>query len=52
MLRLVFESSDPAVLDEGDNICASPWGRGLVIAENGHGEDIYAITAPWEEGCL
>jgi uncharacterized protein len=40
LLHLVFESSDPAVLDEGDNICASPRGQGLVIAEDGDGEDI------------
>lgn len=37
ILRLVFESTDPAVLDEGDNICASPRGNGLVIAEDGDG---------------
>ncbi|HKU14896.1 MAG TPA: alkaline phosphatase PhoX [Steroidobacteraceae bacterium] len=39
-LELVFESRDPDVLDEGDNICASPRGKGLVIAEDGDGEDI------------
>lgn len=39
-LELVFESRDPAVLDEGDNICASPRGTGLLIAEDGDGEDI------------
>jgi len=39
-LRLVFESTDPEVLDEGDNICASPRGSGLVIAEDGDGEDV------------
>lgn len=39
-LRLVFESNDPHVLDEGDNICASPRGGGLVIAEDGDGEDV------------
>jgi secreted PhoX family phosphatase len=39
-LTLVFESNDPAVLDEGDNICASPRGKGLLIAEDGDGEDI------------
>jgi secreted PhoX family phosphatase len=44
VLRLVFESTDPAVLDEGDNICASPRGAGLVIAEDGDGEDINGGT--------
>lgn len=39
-LTLVFESSDPDVLDEGDNICASPRGNGLLIAEDGDGEDV------------
>jgi secreted PhoX family phosphatase len=39
-LELVFESSDPDVLDEGDNICASPRGKGLLIAEDGDGEDV------------
>ena len=28
----------PSVLDEGDNICASPRGTGLLIAEDGDGE--------------
>ena len=39
-LRLVFESTDPAIFDEGDNICASPRGQGLLIAEDGDGEDV------------
>lgn len=39
-LELIFESNNPAVLDEGDNLCASPRGTGLVIAEDGDGEDI------------
>lgn len=39
-LELIFESADPDVLDEGDNICASPRGKGLLIAEDGDGEDI------------
>jgi secreted PhoX family phosphatase len=40
VLELVFESTDPAVLDEGDNLCASPRGSGLLIAEDGDGEDV------------
>jgi uncharacterized protein len=43
-LRLVFESRDATVLDEGDNICASPRRTGLVIAEDGDGEDIHGGT--------
>ncbi|MBB6091275.1 hypothetical protein HNQ60_000121 [Povalibacter uvarum] len=39
-LTLIFESSDPVIFDEGDNICASPRGTGLLIAEDGDGEDI------------
>lgn len=39
-LTLVFESTDPAVFDEGDNICASQRRNGLLIAEDGDGEDI------------
>jgi hypothetical protein len=29
----VFESTAPSVFDEGDNICASPRGQGLIIAK-------------------
>jgi hypothetical protein len=39
-LTLVFESTDPSVFDEGDNICASPRRTGLLIAEDGDGEDV------------
>jgi secreted PhoX family phosphatase len=39
-LTLIFESSDPAVLDHPDNVCASPRG-GLVICEDGGDGDNY-----------
>jgi hypothetical protein len=37
-LRLIFESTDAAELDSPDNICVSPRGRGLVLCEDGDGE--------------
>lgn len=40
VLQLIFESTDATVFDEGDNICASPRGTGLLIAEDGDGEDV------------
>jgi secreted PhoX family phosphatase len=39
-LRLIFESTDPAVLDHPDNLCVSPRG-GLVICEDGGDGDNY-----------
>jgi uncharacterized protein len=39
-LRLIFESTDPAVLDHPDNVCVSPRG-GLVICEDGGDGDNY-----------
>lgn len=34
VLRLLYESTDPAVLSNPDNLCLSPRGRGLVICED------------------
>jgi secreted PhoX family phosphatase len=42
-LRLVYESSDAAHLDQPDNIGASPRG-GLVVCEDGDGEDVAGGT--------
>lgn len=44
VLELIFESIYADVFDEGDNICASPRGTGLLIAEDGDGEDINGGT--------
>jgi len=33
-LRLIFESTDPAVLNNPDNLCLSPRGTGLVVCED------------------
>jgi secreted PhoX family phosphatase len=42
-LRLVYESSDAAQLDQPDNLEASPRG-GLVLCEDGDGEDVAGGT--------
>lgn len=39
-LRLVFESTDRAVLDAPDNITVSPRTNGLVLCEDGGGKDL------------
>lgn len=33
-LRMIYESTDPAVLNNLDNLCLSPCGKGLVVCED------------------
>jgi uncharacterized protein len=39
-LNLVYESTDPEVLQSPDNICVSPNSGGLVLCEDGGGKDL------------
>lgn len=44
LLKLIYESTDPLVLDSPDNICVSPRG-GLVLCEDGSGEEfVHGLT--------
>lgn len=39
-LELVYESTDPEVLEAPDNLCVSPNSGGLVLCEDGSGKDL------------